>query len=121
MAKQKQILGRWGEKKAERFLVEKGFEIIDRNARTEYGEIDLVARKGDETVFVEVKTRSSTAFGFPEESVSKIKQQHLADAAETYLQSHPELDAEWRIDVISIRRIEGKPPEIVHFEYAVEG
>ena len=121
MPRQKQILGRWGEKAAEQFLTEKGYEILDRNARTEYGEIDLVARKGQETVFVEVKSRSSTQFGFPEESVTEIKQQHLRDAAEMYLQAHPEFSGNWRIDVISVQRARGGPPEIVHLENAVEG
>lgn len=121
MSKQKQSLGRWGEETAARYLENKGYEIIAKNLRTEFGEIDLIARIGDQLVFVEVKARSSTDFGQPEESVTPSKQQHLHDAAETYLQQHPELDMEWRIDVISVRRFENKPPEIVHFENAVDG
>ena len=121
MPKQKQILGRWGEKAAEQFLAKEGYEILDRNARTQYGEIDLVARKNEEIVFVEVKSRSSTEFGFPEEAVTALKQQHLRDAAETYLQAHPELSGDWRIDVISVHRVRGGSPEFMHFENAVEG
>ncbi|MGH2582403.1 MAG: YraN family protein [Anaerolineales bacterium] len=121
MPRQKQILGRWGEKAAEQFLTEKGYVILDRNARTKYGEIDLVVRKNEEIVFVEVKSRSSTDFGFPEEAVTSLKQQHLRDAAEIYMQAHPELNGDWRIDVISVRRVHGEALEIVHLENAVEG
>ena len=83
--------------------------------------LHLIARQGELLVFVEVKARSSTEFGHPEEAVTESKQQHLADAAETYLQAHPELNGEWRVDVISILRHPPQPPEIVHFENALAG
>ena len=121
MAKQKLSLGRWGEETAANYLADRGYEIIARNLRTEYGELDLIARQGNQLVFVEVKARSSTEFGHPEEAVTSAKQQHLADAAETYLQAHPEIQSEWRVDVISILRRPPAAPEIVHFENALEG
>jgi putative endonuclease len=123
----RQILGRWGEKLAGEFLSGQGYTILATNVRTPYGEIDLIARQAEAgsdsaevIVFVEVKTRSSNAFGYPEEAVTARKQAHLLGAAQHYLQEHPELGSVWRIDVISIERSrEGKPPAIHHFENAV--
>lgn len=119
MGNQKQTLGRWGEEAAADYLQAKGYHILDRNPRNEYGEIDLVARQGTCTVFVEVKTRSSKKFGFPEEAVTPAKQQHMLEAAQTYLQANPDLDGDWRLDVIAIRRLSGGAPEILHFENAL--
>jgi putative endonuclease len=81
----------------------------------------LIARQGPTLVFVEVKTRSSSEYGYPEESITPIKQQHMQDAALDYLQSHPELDGEWRVDVVSIRRLKDQLPEITHIENALSG
>ncbi|KAA3648764.1 MAG: YraN family protein [Chloroflexi bacterium] len=116
----KQNLGRWGEQRAANFLQAKGYELIDTNVRTEYGEIDIIARSGRELVFVEVKTRSSDTFGHPEEAITEAKQQHMIDSAEAYLQSSAQDDALWRIDVIAIQRNSGDDtPEILHIENAL--
>ncbi len=120
MADQKRKLGSWGEERAKAYLQERGYEIVAQNVRSAYGEIDLLAKQGDTLVFVEVKARSSTDFGFPEEAVTETKQQHLLDCALDYLQSHPE-HSEWRIDVISVLRSKDGPPEIEHFENAIDG
>lgn len=116
---QKQSLGRWGEDRATEYLQAKGYEILGRNIRTEYGEIDLLARQGATLVFIEVKARSSQVYGHPEESVSIMKQKHMADAAESYLQNHPELDGDWRLDVIAVTRRLYQAPEIIHVENAL--
>ena len=100
-------IGRWGEELACRFYENKGYSILARNVYTTYGEIDLIARKSTELVFVEVKTRTTLAFGFPEESLSSTKLSHLIQSAEIYLQDHPELEDPWRIDVLSLQRIKG--------------
>jgi putative endonuclease len=72
------------------------------------------------TVFVEVKTRSSTAYGLPEDSITPRKQAHLLAAAQAYLQAHPELEGDWRIDVIAVQRQPAHPkPVITHFENAI--
>ena len=68
----RRLFGNKAEKLAERYLKKKGYKILDRQFVTRYGEIDLVAREGDEIVFVEVKARRSTAFGYPEESVTEV-------------------------------------------------
>ncbi len=112
----RQKLGRWGETLAADYLTQKGYVLLERNARTPYGELDLVMRQGEATVFVEVKTRASPLFGLPEESITSRKQAHLLNAAQAYLQSHPEMAGDWRVDVVAIRRMPGAPPEVVHFE-----
>jgi putative endonuclease len=124
-----QRLGRWGEDLAAGYLRQNGYAILDQNARTPYGEIDLVARHeitagptgiNSLTVFVEVKTRRSSSFGMPEAAVTAKKQEHLLAACQAYLQAHPELDGTWRIDVIAIRQSRPDvPAEIVHFENAI--
>ena len=120
MATPRQRLGRWGEEAAARYLQNLGYEIVARNLRTEYGELDLVARKAGVLVFVEVKARRSAHFGHPEESVTPAKQEHIVSAAQAYLQTQP-TDTEWRVDVIAVRPRVGEPPEIVHFENALSG
>jgi len=111
---------------AAEFLVGMGYVVLARNVRTPYGEIDLVAEhlskhpQGDQTiVFVEVKTRSSQTFGYPESSITPKKQEHLIFAAQHYLQEHPEHPQDWRVDVIAIQRFKDREPMIQHFENAV--
>ena len=116
----RQALGRWGENLAANYLIQKNYAIVERNVRTPYGEIDLVARQGLVTIFVEVKTRSSERYGYPESAITSSKQAHLIAAAQSYLQGHPELDGDWRIDVIAVRRFRSRyPPKIDHFENAI--
>ena len=121
MTTTRQKLGSWGETLAAEYLARKGYTVLESNVRTPHGEIDLVTQQGVATVFVEVKTRSSTAYGPPESAITSTKQAHLLAAAQAYLQTHPELEGDWRIDVIAIRRRKGMKPEIVHFENAVSG
>jgi putative endonuclease len=119
-------LGKWGEKLAADFLIKQGYSILARNARTPYGELDLVAKhhgllQRDESciVFVEVKTRRSQSYGYPEESVTTSKQEHLISAALHFLQDNPELESDWRIDVIAIEYYKNREPVIRHFENAI--
>ena len=120
MSKSRRNLGIWGENKAVVFLIQNGYTILDRNARTSYGEIDIVARKTGITVFVEVKTRSTQTYGLPEDSITAPKREKLIQSAAAYLQSHPELDGGWQIDVIAIQNIQPGPLQIIHFENAIE-
>jgi putative endonuclease len=94
--------GALGEKIALDFLVKRNFTILERNFRCREGEIDIIARQGDCLVFVEVRTKTSTKLGTPEESITPAKTQRLVALAQTYLQSHENLPAQWRIDVIAI-------------------
>ena len=120
MTKSRQALGKWGETLAADFLNDEGYIIIERNYRTPYGEIDLVAQDGDILVFVEVKTRTSDAFGFPEESITSQKREHLISASQAILQSMSNPPINWRIDVIAIRKVKSADyPEIIHFKNAI--
>jgi len=115
--KHNQRIGKWGEDVAVTYLTGRGCEVIARNARTPYGEIDIVAKQDDIYLFVEVKTRTSNKMGLPEESITPRKRQHMLHAAEHYAAEN-EID-HWQIDVIAV---EGKPeskPKITHFENAI--
>ncbi len=109
-----QKIGRWGEEMAAEYLQKRGYEIVDKNARTPYGEIDLVTRLSGVTVFVEVKTRTSRRFGLPEEAITPRKQAHMLAAAEHYAAEH-EIDS-WQADVLAVEGAPGKNPSIEHFE-----
>jgi putative endonuclease len=115
----KRSLGRWGEEKAAIYLKKQGYKILEQNARTSYGEIDIVASKYDTIIFVEVKTRRSKAYGNPEESITQEKREHIINSGQAYLVDHPELGSNWQIDVISIQCDQGNVTEIIHFENAI--
>jgi putative endonuclease len=113
-------LGRLGEVLAGTFLEERGYTILGRNIRTPYGEIDLIAQQGGTIIFLEVKTRSSKTLGPPEISITPVKQAHMRSAAEYYIQQHPELNNDWRLDVIAIQlQADQTSPQIVHFENVI--
>ena len=78
------LTGKKGEDLAAAYLMQFGFAIIERNWRFARVEIDIIASKGEELHFIEVKTRTTTLFGMPEESVSVKKMQHLKKGAEEY-------------------------------------
>ena len=107
MQGRRQRLGRAGEAWAAAYLEREGYEIVARNYRARRGEIDLIARRGDLLVFVEVKTRSSGAFGSGGESVGRAKQARIARVAAHYLGRLPPFDWDVRFDVISIQISEG--------------
>lgn len=98
----RQVLGRWGEGLAAEFLIARGLEILSKNFRTPDGEIDLIAKKGDDLVFVEVKTRRNTLYSYPEEAINDEKIEHLESAAGWYLLQHPEYENNWRLDVVTV-------------------
>ncbi|MDO9545295.1 MAG: YraN family protein [Pelolinea sp.] len=98
----KKEIGDWGEEVATRFLIDNGVEIIDRNVRTQNGEIDIIGKKSDTIIFFEVKTRRSKQYGNPEDAVNSRKQEHIRRSALEYIQSKLDLEIEWRLDVISI-------------------
>jgi putative endonuclease len=103
-SEREESFGAWGETIAARFLRKKGYRIIERNFQSFAGEIDIIAGEGNVTVFVEVKTRSSTIFGQPEEAVNETKFTHMKRAANAYLKSRKvqRTDEPHRFDVISI-------------------
>ena len=116
--KHNQSVGKWGEDTAVDYLTSHGHEIVARNAHTPYGEIDIVARQGDITIFVEVKTLTSSKNFFPEQNVTARKREHMLACAEHYAAENG-ID-HWQIDVIAI---EGKPsskPFVTYFENAIQ-
>ncbi len=95
-------LGKLGEHLAAEVLIRRGYQIVEANFHCRQGEIDLVARQGEDLVFVEVKSRRSLATGFPEEAVTYTKQRKLLAAANQYLMAHDCQDCSWRFDVVSL-------------------
>ena len=113
-------LGAQGERIAAAHLESLGLVVEGRNYRTRFGEIDLVARDGDETVFVEVRTKRSAAYGTPEESLTLRKQARLVKAAQEYLAEGGLAASSWRVDLVAITLQPDGPAYISHIESAVE-
>lgn len=98
-----QEVGRFGENLAKEFLEKNGYKIIEMNVKTSYKELDIIAEKDDEIIFVEVKTRTSNSFGSAEEAVYSKKLYNLKRAAGIYLGGNKSLgEKEPRIDLIAI-------------------
>lgn len=110
----KDDLGRSGEELAARYLASAGLTVLDRNWRCARGEIDLVARDGAETVFIEVKTRSSTAFGHPFEAITARKLARLRRLALAWCQAHPGRHGGIRIDAVAVIAGGGREPAVEH-------
>jgi putative endonuclease len=114
-----QVTGKTGERMAEDFLKKQGYFILERNVRSPFGEIDLVAKHQKTLVFVEVKTRRSTDFGFPEESLTAHKKHRLGRLASWYLMNRSYPDCPVRFDVLAIQ-LEGGQAEIRVIQNAFE-
>lgn len=108
-------LGKKGEGIACTFLKRNGFKILARNIKYKFGEIDILAQKGEDIVIVEVKTKASSEFGTPEEEIDYFKKQKLLNLAKAVSQKYP--DKNIKIDVIAIKL--DKNQEIRHIENAV--
>ncbi len=112
-------LGAFGERVAAAHLEAKGYRIRARNFRCREGEIDIVAEDGDCLVFVEVRTRRGDAFGTPAESVTAAKERRLLTVARAYLQEHPDVPANQRIDVVGVELSRGRLLAVQHIEGAI--
>lgn len=108
--------GKEGEEMATQFLIEKGYEIIVRNYRHKRSEIDLIVKKNNWLIFVEVKLRSSDLYGYPEDFVDYKKAKNIMEGAEQYT-----FENNWhgnvRYDIVSIR-IQKDKTEIIQIEDA---
>ena len=98
----KDAVGRYGERVAAAFLVERGWQVLDRNWRGPSGELDIVALDGDELVVVEVKTRTGDRFGHPAEAVTATKLARLRRLTGQWLASHDVRPRGVRIDVLAV-------------------
>ncbi len=111
--------GAWGEKMAEEYLKQKKYKFIDRNFNSHYGEIDLIFfdKLKNELVFVEVKTRCSQNFGYPEDSINPKKIDHLQKTINFFLEKNIFFQKySYRLDVIAIELGENKKTLIKHLE-----
>lgn len=108
--------GSEGEKLAVKYLQDKGYFILETNWRSGHKEIDIIAKKEDELVIVEVKTRSSNFFELPEDAVTLKKQQFLIDATQKYIEK-TNIDLDVRFDIIAITKKNNRF-EIKHIENA---
>jgi putative endonuclease len=107
------LKGQDGERIALDYLKAKGFHLVDQNWKYGQKEVDLIMKDQDTIVFVEVKTRKQTAYGFPEEFVDTRKQSNLVHAASAWM-DQMEYEGEIRFDIVTIMGIQGLPPRINH-------
>lgn len=116
------LLGRWGEKQAAGYLHQKGYRLLAAGYRCRMGEIDLIAQKGRELAFVEVKLRRNARFAEPREQVTAAKQRCILLAARNFLAQHPEYGEHYcRFDVAEVYAPDGlqtAKPEIRYYEHA---
>lgn len=104
MTTEKQNIGKLGEDIAVKYLEKHGYNILERNYRKPWGEIDIIAQQSDELVFIEVKTQNQEIEWRPEENITFHKKRQLSRIVATYLKANkiPE-DQNWRVDVIAIK------------------
>jgi putative endonuclease len=115
-------LGNFGERVAASHLEAKGYRILERNYSTREGEIDLIASRGPQLVFVEVRSRRGRNMGGPEESITGRKSSHIRAVAAAYNQEHPDAPEDQRIDVVVIELdAKGRVMRVEQIENAIEG
>ncbi|MFA5389578.1 MAG: YraN family protein [Candidatus Omnitrophota bacterium] len=112
--------GRNGEEQAVSYLRRKGYRIIERNYRAKTGEIDIIARHGECTCFVEVRAKNAAVFGTGEESILKKKQMRISRTALTYIKKHRLENKNCRFDVVSIEGVDSRDPEVKVIENAFD-
>jgi putative endonuclease len=95
-------LGKWGEQLAETLLVNLGATVLERNYRSDPGEIDLIIDHDDALVAVEVKTRTDLDLEKPEEAVTRWKLRRMILGLQTFAQDHDMLERHWRLDVVAV-------------------
>jgi putative endonuclease len=116
----RKMLGKAGEDRAARFLAKQGYKILERNYRVPSGEIDLIALHRGEVVFVEVKTRTSDAFGAPELAVTPRKQRQMVKAALGYIKYKKLHQVPCRFDVVAINEASEKEIELIQNAFEVD-
>lgn len=115
---EKDELGRRGEDIAATWLEQRGMAVLERNWRCASGEIDIVLRDGATTVFAEVKTRTSTAYGHPFEAITPVKARRLRRLAAEWCRVNP-VPGEIRIDAVAVLDAWGSQPIVEHVTGAV--
>ncbi|MQY77182.1 MAG: YraN family protein [Spirochaeta sp.] len=111
--------GREGETAAVKYLEKNGYKVMERNFRCRRGEVDIIARKDEELVFVEVKNWDALAIDSLEHSLSSLKKQRIIETTQYFIHCHPELmESRIRFDLIFIH---GELSKIDHIENAFDG
>jgi len=110
--------GELGEGVAVNYLVKKGYRVLERNYRCRYGEIDIIAKKNDNLIFVEVKTKTSDFFGAPEEMVDDCKLEKINNTIDYFMGERKGGDEiNIRVDVIAVKiDRRGRLESIKHIE-----
>ena len=116
----RQSTGAMGEELASKFLKKQGYKIVEKNFRTSLGEIDIIALDRGTITFVEVKTRKSTTFGYPQEAVSLKKQKKISQVATVYLNQKKLNSEKARFDIVAILLIPDQTEKIELIKDAFE-
>jgi putative endonuclease len=116
---EKKEIGQKGENLAVDYLQNAGYMVLERNYRCKLGEIDIIARDNDTLVFIEVRTRSSLAFGLPQESINRRKRHQISKVALEYMIRRKLKNIPARFDVVAISLAPGKE-KVDHIKDAFE-
>lgn len=95
-------IGKIGEEMAVQFLSKNGYNILDKNIKAPFGEIDIIAEKDNCVCFVEVKSRKTEKYGLPEEAITQVKKNKIIKVAQFYIKKKHIKHKLFRFDVISI-------------------
>ena len=109
--------GSLGEEQAVKALKRQGYKILERNHRTRFGEIDVIAEEGGTLVFIEVKKRNTGQFGDALAAITKTKQRHMVKSALWYMKKHRCFDRSVRFDAVGL---DGEQVKIVKNAFLVE-
>jgi putative endonuclease len=112
MSRKRLLLGRRGERVAEKYIKRRGYKIIERNYRCSFGELDLIAEDRGVLVFVEVKARAADEFGVPQAAGTQAKQHKMAQLAQNYLAHKGLGDVDCRFDVVAVSMADGEVKEV---------
>lgn len=118
MTNERKAVGAYGERLAERHLLDQGLVVLDRNWRCRDGEVDLILRDGDDVVFCEVKTRRGDRYGSPAEAVNPAKVHRLRRLAARWLAESTVRPREVRFDVVAVMPQPKGPALIDHLRAA---
>lgn len=105
----KQKFGKFGEDLVARRLKKSGYQVLCRNYRTRFGEIDIIAKDADTVVFVEVKSRRTATYGNPKYSITRAKQEKISKTALYYLKTNDLFNCRARFDVVIVITGQGEP------------
>lgn len=114
-------LGNKGERLAEEYLKGRKYKILEKNFRSWFGEIDIIAQEEKEIVFVEVKTKSSHNFGSPEQEFNLVKRRKFKRAIQSWLWENKITGDNWRVDLLTLDYSQvsrdSRNPQIRHYKY----